>query len=278
MKKPIMNFLAFFFLISLVSPAAFAITWGSPDGTGHPYVGIMYFETPSGIYRGTGALLSSTVFLTAGHCTEESGVVNLNSWVCFNPEIVFPSGLDDDDAFKAYLNNPDNGFIKGNAIPHPNYDDYNEFPDTYDVGVVILNTPVVMGQYAQLPSLGSLGNFTRGLGRKNNIFTAVGYGLQGYVKPFYSEIRSRFQGDVTLIELNSHLNGDQQSAKFTNNPGKAKGTGGTCFGDSGGPVLFSGTNVVAAVVSWGNTPCIGVDYQFRMDTPTAQNFVRSYLP
>jgi hypothetical protein len=79
MKKTMMNFLTFFFLISLASPAAFAITWGTSDGTSHPYVGIMYFETPSGIYRGTGALLSSTVFLTAGHCTEESGVVNLNS-------------------------------------------------------------------------------------------------------------------------------------------------------------------------------------------------------
>jgi len=276
MKKMVMAVLGCFLMLSSFVPVAQAITWGVPDGANHPAVGILYFETSSGIYRGTGMLLSPTVFLTAGHCTEENGVPNLNSWVSFDPEIVFPEGLEDDNAFKAYL---DAHFIKGVAHPHPMYNDYNEFPNTYDVGVVILNEPVILDQdqYGQLPALGSLEKFTRGRDRKNNIFTAVGYGLQGYVRPFYSEMRARYQGDVTLIELNSHLNGNQQSAKFTNNPGKAKGTGGTCFGDSGGPVLYAGSNIVAAVVSWGNTPCIGVDYQFRMDTSTAQDFVSEYL-
>jgi hypothetical protein len=36
--------------------------------------------------------------------------------------------------------------------------------------------------------------------------------------------------------------------------------------------------LITAVVSWGITPCIGVDYQFRLDTPVAQDFVRSHLP
>jgi len=30
-------------------------------------------------------------------------------------------------------------------------------------------------------------------------------------------------------------------------------------------------------VSWGITPCIGVDYQFRVDTPTALDFVSQFL-
>jgi hypothetical protein len=35
--------------------------------------------------------------------------------------------------------------------------------------------------------------------------------------------------------------------------------------------------MVAAVVSWGITPCIGVDYNFRVDTPVALDFIRQYL-
>jgi len=79
------------------------------------------------------------------------------------------------------------------------------------------------------------------------------------------------------IEVNSTSNGDQQSAKFTNNPGGGNGSGGTCFGDSGGPLFHGDSNVVGAVVSWGITPCIGVDYQFRVDTPTALDFLSQFL-
>ena len=65
-----------------------------------------------------------------------------------------------------------------------------------------------------------------------------------------------------------------QSAKFSNSPGTG---GGTCYGDSGGPVFYGETNVVVAVVSFGYTPCIGADYQFRTDTGVAQDFLAPYL-
>jgi secreted trypsin-like serine protease len=97
--------------------------------------------------------------------------------------------------------------------------------------------------------------------------------MQGYIKPFFTDTYARYQGKVRLVELNSTFDAGH-SAKFTNNPGTG---GGSCFGDSGGPVFSGNTNMVVAVVSWGITPCIGVDYQFRLDTPTALNFVRQYL-
>jgi secreted trypsin-like serine protease len=78
---------------------------------------------------------------------------------------------------------------------------------------------------------------------------------------------------VKLVELNSTFDAGM-SAKFTNNPGTG---GGSCFGDSGGPVFYANTNIVTAVVSWGNTPCIGVDYQFRLDTQIALEFLRGYV-
>src|SRR5207253_6520517 len=107
----------------------------------------------------------------------------------------------------------------------------------------------------------------------DNRFTVVGYGLQGVIKPFASDIWARYVGTVKLLEINSKNNGGM-SAKFSNNPGTG---GGTCFGDSGGPIFYKDTSVVVAVVSFGITPCIGVDYNFRTDIETTQDFVESFF-
>lgn len=49
---------------------AYATTGGQPDGSGHPYVGLVVFDDADGpAWRCSGTLLSPTVFLTAGHCT-----------------------------------------------------------------------------------------------------------------------------------------------------------------------------------------------------------------
>ena len=91
---------------------------------------------------------------------------------------------------------------------------------------------------------------------------------------FFTALRPR-RTIARLIELKSTTNGPGSSAKFTNNPGG--GGGGTCFGDSGGPVFYQDTPIIGAIVSFGNTPCIGVDYQFRIDTDIALDFIRPYL-
>ena len=249
------------------------ITFGEPDGTAHPHVGTLIFQRADGFYSCTGTLLSPTVMVTAGHCTEGSGEVNLNTWVSFDPVISFanigqyPSPV---DFFNAE-------WISAEAIPHPDYEDFNAFPNTYDVGVVILSQPVQLSTYGELPPLGFLDTLATGRGRQARQFTVVGYGVQGILRPFAGNDYARYRGTVSLVEVKSTFTGDQQSAKFTNNPGRGNGSGGSCFGDSGGPVFYGDTNVIAAVISWGITPCIGVDYQFRLDTPTAQDFITQYL-
>ena len=46
----------------------------------------------------------------------------------------------------------------------------------------------------------------------------------------------------------------------------SQGKGGTCNGDSGGPVYFYGTNIIAAVTSFGmNGQCKGLDFSYRLD-------------
>ena len=51
-------------------------------------------------------------------------------------------------------------------------------------------------------------------------------------------------------------------------------TGGTCFGDSGGPNYLGSSNVVAAVTSFGiNNNCAGTGGVFRLDKSDVIDFV-----
>jgi hypothetical protein len=244
------------------------ITFGKPDGNAHPYVGALLFR-PGGdprLFSCTGTLLSPTVVLTAGHCVESEGKLNDVTYVRFTE-----NALADRAAYpttQAWLDAE--WILAERVIPHPQFSDFSAFPNTYDVGLVILSEPVILPRYGALPKLGLL----ESLSGRNKLFTAVGYGMQGLIKPFESDIFARYAGTTRLIETKSTINGPGHSAKFTNNPGRA---GGTCFGDSGGPIFYGTTNIIGAITSFGRTPCIGVDFNFRIDTRIAQNFILPYL-
>lgn len=265
--------LATVIIFAMFGGSALAVTFGVPDNDAHPWVGTLLFQAgDKNFYSCSGTLLAPAVMVTAAHCTTDGGVLNLQTWVKFTPSISFADR--NGQNISAYLDDPDHGWIKATqVIPHPQYQ--GRYPNTYDVGIVILATPVQLSQYGELPTLHFLDTVGKG-NTRDNLFTAVGYGMQGYVKPFESDIWARYAGNVRLIELKSAFDGAEASAKFSNNPGKT--SGGSCYGDSGGPIFFGNTNLITAVVSWGITPCIGVDYQFRLDTPVAQDFVRSHLP
>ena len=65
--------------------------------------------------------------------------------------------------------------------------------------------------------------------------------------------------------------------KVTSNPGG--GSGGTCFGDSGGPDLLDGTNTVLAVNSFvTNVNCTGVSYDTRVDVQDRLVWIHSFMP
>jgi hypothetical protein len=77
----------------LASGVAQAIINGQPD-TGpnaHPYVGALVSVPPSGQFKGqrvpvcSGTLISATVFLTAGHCTEGEIEKDRLAYVSFDP-------------------------------------------------------------------------------------------------------------------------------------------------------------------------------------------------
>ena len=236
-----------------------AIKYGTPDGNAHPYVGLVVFDDLDGktLWRCTGTLLSPRVFLTAGHCTEAPAAratIWFESTVVRNdPQFGYPSG------------GPTSH--DGTPYTHPLYQP-NAFY-RYDLGVVVLDEPVTMSQYGALPALGLFDSLFTNRGPQVPVFTPVGYGLQ-FTNPARTVADlTRYQASVSVITDDSPFGGssvfdiDDESVLFTNN---AAG-GGTCFGDSGGPIFVGGTNVVAAVTSFGiNQNCAGTGGGYRVDT------------
>jgi hypothetical protein len=246
-----------------VAPAA-AITDGSLDGTGHPYVGLMTAHAADGDYlwRCSGTLISPTVFVTAGHCTEAPAVT---ARIYFDTGPIIP-----DPAFTLETRNcvapaiagyPCGGGVVGTDIStHPQYN-----PDAFflfDLGVVILDTPVVLSEYGELPELDAL----EGLKPSGKTgFTSVGYGLQAAFPDAAAwkdvGVRVRMVANPHLVQINTGFVGDF-AILLSNNAH----TGGTCFGDSGGPNFIGDTNVLAGVTSFGLNPtCGGTGGVYRLD-------------
>ena len=234
--------------------------FGEPDGTAHPYVGLVVFYDADGnpLWRCTGTLLSRTVLLTAGHCT--SGTASAQVW--FDPIVTTASGY------------PFSGGITGDTYTMDCFNDFAGFPNTCDVGIVVLDQPFkVKRGYPTLAPVGTLDSLATKRGQQSTTFTIVGYGLQG-VKPDFSELRERYRGEVSLVNLQSALT-DGYNLQVTSNPGN-KTSGGLCFGDSGGAVFYG--NTIVGVNSFVlNQNCRGAGFAYRTDTQAAHDFITSFL-
>ncbi len=73
MKKVTIALLLTLMLVVITFGIASAVTDGELDGERHPYVGLMVAQDEYGnpLWRCSGTLISPTIFLTAGHCTED---------------------------------------------------------------------------------------------------------------------------------------------------------------------------------------------------------------
>lgn len=261
MKKLWMALLASITLVLGAAVPAGAITDGALDGNGHPYVGLMVAQNASGapMWRCSGTLISPTVYVTAGHCT--SGASHVEIW--------FDSDVDSGISGNGY---PNTGQVGGTPYAHPQYDD-NAFY-LYDLGVVVLDEPVAMGAYGTLPTPNQLDSLKP---RRSATFTAVGYGLQKSFPDAASwkdqADRVRYVAKPHLLQINTGFTGPR-SLLLSNNAN----TGGTCFGDSGGPNFLGSSNTLAGVTSFGmNSTCAGTGGVFRIDRPAELEWINSFL-
>lgn len=287
-------------ILLLAAPAS-AITYGEPDAGEHPYVGFMIFYDPAaeGWFSCSGTLLDADTFLTAAHCTYGIGTDGVlvgtsggtDVWVTFGDTAVLEGWplrseigtvYPDVDALnaarRAWLNDPANGFTTGTAYPHPDYDNFSGFPVNYDVGVVELDAGVPLGTYGVLAPLGTAEALAGDTGRFRNdaIVENVGYGTQA-IQPHPQSDDDRYKSTSRIVQVNGSISRGG-NLHTLNNPSEIGGRGGTCFGDSGGPVLVNDTNQVIAVVSFGfSGTCHGADYSWRVDTQDSYDFVQPFL-
>jgi hypothetical protein len=239
-------------LVGVLATPGGAITGGQPDGNGHPYVALLLAP---GLTFCTGTLISDQTILTAGHCTdfwdtlaEEEGLESIQ--VSFDPV----ASVDDDWM-------PDGGtwYSASEWVTHPDYVD-EEWPFTYDYGLLYLDAPVGI-EPADLAAPNALTPIVDGNGQTQQRFDDVGYGVQGQLHG-----GGRPQSAITWtrkIATQRYAPGNGSSTAllhrtwFIVRNAPSPRHGGSCGGDSGSPVLFSGTDTVVAVHTGGYR--LGVD-------------------
>jgi secreted trypsin-like serine protease len=238
------------------------ITNGTVDGTAHPAVVLLVMDvngTPA--FRCSATLIAPKVVLTAGHCAGEPGE--------FSGMRIFTES----DVQDGNNNFP---FPGPNTIEAVAWHAHPLFTESafalHDVGVVLLSKAVKLpaAQYGTLPSANQLDALQPG---SATVFTAVGYGLQQINPAKVQAELIRMFAEPHLVQINGGIAGDF-SLLLSNNAS----TGGTCFGDSGGPNFVGSSNVIGGVTSFGlNGTCGGTGGVFRLDRQNVLDFVGQFL-
>jgi secreted trypsin-like serine protease len=253
---------------ALLLPAATAnaITFGQPDGNRHPNVGALVAdwdeESPGPDVFCSGTLIAPTVFLTAAHCIaslEARGITEV--WV------TFAADYDEDAASPG-------GLIAGTPVAHPEFG-AGGVSDTHDIAVVLLDEAPAGITPAQLPTAGLLDELQASHQLRSQTFTAVGYGTVREDKT--GGPHAFFFDAIRRYALQSALNLEKAWLLLSMNP--STGSGGTCYGDSGGPHFLGGveSNLIVSITITGDAMCRATDKTYRLDTAAARDFLDDFV-
>ena len=252
-----------------VSPVA-AITGDWVEDFDHPFVGLIVFYDENGEFIGrcSGSLLDPYNFLTAGHCVVGASSARVyfqqDAGVNFDPV----TEIDPVTGYPEFCAAGTLGVSCATSDELYNYGFPAGLPETKDTALVVLDQPISLSEYGQLPEAGVLDELATRRGTRDTIFTVSGYGLsfknqEHNGKPNLS-FRERLMAESGLANLRSALN----DGFNVQTQGNGSDRGGTCNGDSGGPVFLGGpdSNLVVAVTSFGlNELCRGTDFSYRVD-------------
>jgi Trypsin len=247
----------------------------------HPFVGLAVFYDAQGDFshRCSGSLISPIKFVTAGHCTAGASTARVyfqqDAGANFDP-------VTQVDPVSGYPETCANNTLGTVCATSRRLYDFGfvglTLPNTRDVGLMILDQAIQLPEYGQLPQAGALDGLDKARGRRDTEFTVSGYGLTLRVQENAAisniSFRSRLMATSTLVNLGSALN---DGFNLQTN-GNGNGRGGTCSGDSGGPVFLGGanSNTIVAVTSFGiNALCRGVDFGYRIDRPEVLTWINS---
>ena len=239
------------------------VTYGSLDGNAHPAVVLIIMDVAGEpAFRCSGTLIAPKVVLTAGHCAGAPGE--------FSGMRVFTES----DVENGNNNYP---FAGPNTIEAKEWHSHPLFTEAqfyrHDVGVVLLSREVKLSAsaYGKLPRVNQLDALQPS---SSTLFTAVGYGLQKINPVFIEAEKVRMFAEPWLVQINTPGFTGDFSLLLSNNAS----SGGTCFGDSGGPNYVGSSSVIAGVTSFGlNGTCGGTGGVFRLDRKNVLDFVNQYL-
>jgi Trypsin len=240
-----------------------AITGNFVKDFEHPFVGLAVFYDAHGAFshRCSGSLLSPHVFLTAGHCVADVS----SARVYFQQDA--GAHYDPNTQRDPITGYPDDCFTQPCTTGHTliSFGYPAGFPNTKDAGLIILDHAITLAEYGALAESGALNRLATRRGQQNILFTDSGYGLS-YTNPaIATSFRERLMVTTKLDNLTSALN-DGFNVQTSNSPGIG---GGTCFGDSGGPLFYGGStsNTIVGITSFGLSAktCAGTDFAFRTD-------------
>ena len=304
-RRSVLLVLSVLALLLPLTPAQ-AIIRGVPDEGQHAYVGELLFYVPDEVdpnfndpgdwFTCTGTLVNATVVVAAGHCTfavgldgesttagEGSGSGGNDVWINFSEEpdfTILPRsstfGPDENPArYTAWSTalNASQDWHRASAFPHPQFDEDVFF--LHDLGVLRLGGPVAMPEYGEVAPLGLLDQLYKA--DKQQLYTPVGYGLEKSGPHTSEGGDTRMRATTKLDNLNGvYGTGKGIQARFSGNAGKPH-RGGTCFGDSGGPIFVQGTSTFAAVTSFGiSETCADGTGGYRIDQADDLAFLATF--